>query len=49
MTGLGKYDLLVRTQKAKETVTDIHGINILRLFDILPSFSFTPSKTDHDY
>ena len=37
-----------KTYKAKENFSDNHFHNILRLFDVLPTFVFTTSETMSD-
>ena len=41
--------MLIKTWKAKENFADNDGHNILRLFDVLPNFSFTTSERKSDY
>ena len=40
---------LTKTRKAQENFADNQFHNILRLFDVLPNFSFTISETMRDY
>ena len=42
-------EMLIKTLKAKENLTDNHGHNILRLFDTLPNFLFTTSEAKRHY
>ena len=39
----------MKTQKAKENLSDNHGNNIVGIFDILPNFPFTASEMKHEY
>ena len=39
----------MKTQNAKENFSDNLSHNILRLFDVLPNFSFTTSEANRDY
>ena len=39
----------MKTWKAKENFADNDGYNILRLFGILPNFSFITSEMKRDY
>ena len=39
----------MKTKNAKENFSDNLGHNILRVFDVLPNFSFTTSETNHEY
>ena len=41
--------MLISTQKPKENFVDIQFDNILRLFDVLPNFTFTTSELIADY
>ena len=38
-----------KNQKAQENFAGYHDHDILRLFDVLPNFSFTASETKGDY
>ena len=49
MTVFQKLELLMKTQNPKEIFSDNLGHNILRLFDVLPNFSFSTSETYRDY
>ena len=39
----------MKTYRAKENVSDSDFHNILKLFDVLPKFSFPTSETMRDY
>ena len=45
----GKLQLAVNKHIAKQNLGLNHEYSILRLFDTLPNFLFTTSKTKHEY